>query len=99
MIVMDTMQTDGAAADRGLPHVSTSYAASASSPGRRYKVEINLDTGLAQCECDGYRYRGTCRHIDESRASVLRVNYSIRLAAALSGVGVKARITGKIVLL
>jgi len=99
---MDSPSLDGAAVaatEGGMLWVYTSHAGSASSPGRTYKVEVNLDTGLARCECDGYRYRDRCRHIEEARADILRVNYGMRLAAALSGTASPARIAGKIVLL
>ena len=32
-----------------------------------YRVTVSVDGALDACECDGYRYRGKCRHIAELR--------------------------------
>ena len=41
---------------------------------RRYMVRL-LEDGTADCECKGFEFRGTCRHIKEARA---RHNESVR---------------------
>ena len=81
------METSLHGGESGLPRVFTTYARSASVSGRRYKVELNLDTGLGRCECAGFLYRDACRHVEEARSDMINRSYSMRLAAALSGTG------------
>jgi len=36
---------------------------SASNPGEKHKVRLSKN-GLIYCDCEGYRWRSHCRHID-----------------------------------
>lgn len=45
-----------------VPKVAVTKKASASEPGRNYLVSVDV-AGNLYCECKGFRYRGTCRHV------------------------------------
>jgi predicted RNA-binding Zn-ribbon protein involved in translation (DUF1610 family) len=48
---------------------------SQSNPGSKYTVLIPLPNDPVEdyiCECDGYLYRGTCRHLQEAKELLCR---------------------------
>lgn len=48
--------------------------ASSSKPGRKpYRIQLTASNTVF-CECNGFRFRQRCRHMDQYRASVSVVN-------------------------
>ena len=45
---------------------------SASIPGLNYELGINLDSRKVTCNCPGFNFRGTCRHIRHFLSSVYK---------------------------
>lgn len=47
---------------------------SASEPGKSYQVVVQspLDTSDAICECEGYKFRGHCRHQEAALRNLCR---------------------------
>lgn len=46
----------------------TEHLVESSKPGKFYTV--TNDNGSISCECQGYMYRGKCKHADSVRASI-----------------------------
>ena len=47
-----------------IPKVAVAYAPSVSAPGQSHCIRKDKDGNL-YCDCKGFTYRGTCRHVDK----------------------------------